>query len=269
MEMNEEMNPAIKRVNYHTHTNYCKHAAGTAAEYAAQARRRKVEILGFSDHLPFPGNPYGYRMDMEDLEAYCRDVGKERERYQGQMEVLCGFEGEYVEGQEDYYEWLYKENFCQYMLLGQHWFADGKGQVWQTGGVPSTEYYPLYVDWLLKGMRTGFFRAIAHPDLIFMNSYAWDKYCEIACDRLLEGCTAHNYLLEFNANGYRRGICRFEDGERFQYPHRKLWEKIARTSLPVIIGSDCHHPKQVYDETVLDAYREAEEMGLCLVTELF
>lgn len=257
----------MKRVNYHTHTNYCRHASGTVAEYAAEARRRKVEILGFSDHLPFPGNPYGYRMGIEELEAYCRDVRMEKERYQGQMEIFCGFEGEYVEGREAYYEWLYDQGMCQYMLLGQHWFTDAQGREWQTGGVLSTEYYPMYVEHLLKGMKSGFFQAIAHPDLIFMNVYAWDEYCEAACDRLLGCCTANDYILEFNANGYRRGLGRFEDGVRFQYPHRKLWEKVAGTSLKVLVGSDCHNPKQMYDETMVNAYEEAEKLGLHLIED--
>ena len=49
----------MKRVNYHTHTSYCRHAKGTVAEYAQEARKSGLEVLGFSDHIPYPGNPFG------------------------------------------------------------------------------------------------------------------------------------------------------------------------------------------------------------------
>lgn len=259
----------MKRVNYHTHTNYCKHAKGTVAEYAAEAREKGLEILGISDHIPYPGNPYGYRMDCEDLQAYYRDVLEIKETYKGQMTIYYGFEAEYVREWEDWYHELYQRGQCQYLLLGQHWFTDEEGKLWQTGKVPSTRYYPIYVKRVLEGMKTGLFQMIAHPDLIFMNPYAWDENCEEACRLLLEGCTAGGYVLEYNANGYRRGIQDFDDGKRFQYPHQKLWEKVAKTKIPVVIGSDCHHPLQMYDEFVQDGYKEAERLGLTVMTDGF
>lgn len=257
----------MKRVNYHTHTSYCKHAKGSVSDYAAEAFRKKLDILGFSDHLPFPGNPYGYRMDYGEAPRYREDILAEKEKYKGRMDILYGFEGEYVKGQEGYYEELYRKGLCQYLLLGQHWFTDKAGNLWQAGGVPSTAYYPLYARQILEGMRTGFFQAIAHPDLIFMNRYAWDEECVRACDLLLEACTKEGYILEYNANGYRRGIGEFDDGKRYQYPHIRLWEKIAETAIPVVIGSDCHSPDQMYDGFVEKAYEDAANLGLNVITD--
>lgn len=257
----------MKRVNYHTHTCYCRHAKGTAADYVAEAIKNQLEILGFSDHLPFPGNPYGYRMEYEELPLYKADLLALREEYRGRMKIIYGFEGEYVRGQEPYYEELYRTEMCQYMLLGQHWFTDEDGRFWQTGNLPSTEMYPLYMKTILEGMKTGFFQAIAHPDLVFMNRFAWDEECERACDLLLEGCTKEGYVLEYNANGYRRGIGDFDDGQRLQYPHPKLWEKVSKTNIPVLIGSDCHNPVQMYDDFVKKAYDDAARLGLSVVTD--
>ena len=259
----------MKRVNYHTHTSYCRHAKGTVAEYAQEARKSGLEVLGFSDHIPYPGNPFGYRMDREDLQAYCHDVLAVKEKYKGEMTVYCGFESEYDREWIYWYEELYETGQCEYLLLGQHWFCDEEGRRWQTGNVPSTTLYPAYIRQVLEGMKTGLFQAVAHPDLIFMNVHAWDENCDLACDLLVEGCAKEGYLLEYNANGYRRGICEFDDGERFQYPHKGLWEKIAKTRIPVVVGSDCHSPGLMYDEFVKKAYREAKDMGLNLVTDIF
>lgn len=258
----------MKRVNYHTHTKYCRHAGGTVEEYVREAVGKKLEILGFSDHLPYPGNIYGNRMDYEELPLYCEDIRNLQEQYKGRIKLHCGFEGEYMRDYEKYYAWLHKKGFCQYLIMGQHWFQDDNGKEWQTGNLPSTEYYLLYVKSVLEGMRTGLFQMVAHPDLIFMNWHKWDRNCDAACDLLVEQCELNHYMLEFNANGYRRGIGEFEDGRRYQYPHRKLWEKVAQTGIPVVIGSDCHQVRQVYDEAVEKAYEEAEKLGLRVVTEL-
>lgn len=110
--------PVNYLVNYHTHTAYCRHAGGTAEDYAQEAFRKGLETLGFSDHLPFPGDPFGYRMPYEEIGAYITDVYREKERYKGRMEILCGFEGEYIRGKEDFYEELLTAGGCDYLLMG-------------------------------------------------------------------------------------------------------------------------------------------------------
>jgi len=39
--------------NYHTHTWRCGHAEGTERDYAQQAEKAGIRILGFSDHTPY------------------------------------------------------------------------------------------------------------------------------------------------------------------------------------------------------------------------
>lgn len=258
----------MKRVNYHTHTDYCGHAKGKTADYAAEAFRQGVEILGFSDHMPFPGDAFGSRMLYGQIEDYLWDVQALKEEYQGRMKILCGFEAEYIPGQEAYYEELLGNGACEYLVLGQHMFWDEDGVMRFTGEALSTKQYLQYVQNVLAGMKTGYFKVIAHPDLIFMNRYAWDENCEAACDLLVEVCEANDFALEWNANGIRRGIHSFDDGERWQYPHQKLWEKVAGTSIRVIVGSDCHNPKLMWDEAVKMSWEKAAAMGLNLVTEL-
>lgn len=257
------------RVNYHTHTAYCGHAQGSVADYTREALDKGLEKLGFSDHLPFPGNPYGSRMPFSDLDAYVEDVRKQADLYKGEMEIRCGFEGEYVRGKESYYEKLLTSHKSDYFLLGQHFFLDRNGVMHNTYELAGTEEYLLYVDSVLEGMDTGYFTAVAHPDLIFFNAFAWDENCDRACDRLVEMAVKKNLLLEYNANGYRRGICHFPDGDRYQYPHEKLWKRVAEAGVRVVIGSDCHQPELMYDEAVVKAYQDAKERGLNVVTDIW
>ena len=59
--------------NYHTHTKLCKHAIGEMEEYVVKAIENGFKTLGFSDHIPYPDNPFDDRMDMEELDYYLNE----------------------------------------------------------------------------------------------------------------------------------------------------------------------------------------------------
>ena len=51
--------------NYHTHTPRCGHAIGSEEEYVRCALEAGFQILGFSDHTPYPfpqGHYSSFRM---------------------------------------------------------------------------------------------------------------------------------------------------------------------------------------------------------------
>lgn len=96
--------------------------------------------------------------------------------------------------------------------------------------------------------------------------YNWDKNCDRALDTILNAAAANNTILEYNANGFRRGKASFPDGERYMYPHTKFWQAVADAKLPVIVGSDCHSPENMWDDAVKMAYKELEQLGIRPVT---
>lgn len=120
--------------------------------------------------------------------------------------------------------------------------------------VNNTEAFIFYAKACVEAMSTGYFDIIAHPDLFGVNSFPWDKNCDIACDMILEGALKYNMVIEFNANGYRRGIHNYPDGDRYMYPLNAFWKKVENTSIPVIIGSDNHSPDQIWDYAIEKAH---------------
>ena len=60
----------MKKTNYHTHTKRCMHAEGTEADYVKAALNAGLDVLGFSDHGPFPDNRFDSRMPYADLDEY-------------------------------------------------------------------------------------------------------------------------------------------------------------------------------------------------------
>lgn len=257
------------RTNFHTHTYRCKHAVGTELDYVTEAVNKGLSILGFSDHGPFKDNRYGLRMDFSSLEPYIDTVNELKRTKMNEITIYSGLEIEYDPKDESYYQELLADYRLDYLALAQHFYVTDTGTPINIYSVTDTVQYIDYANSIVNGMATGYFKFVAHPDIMFVNDLPWDDNCEMACDIIISAAAANNYILEYNANGYRRGIHQFIDGERLQYPHPKFWEKAAGTSVPVIVGSDCHNPIQIWDEHMEYACKAVKEYRLNVITEIF
>ena len=77
--------------NYHTHTYRCGHAGGDDEQYVRAAIAAGYQILGFSDHAPYPGVVHrGDRMNMEELDGYITSINHLKEKYADQIEIKLG-----------------------------------------------------------------------------------------------------------------------------------------------------------------------------------
>lgn len=256
-----------ERVNYHCHCERCRHAMGAAREYAEEAAAKKLVRLGFSDHLPYPDDRFGYRMPYAELEDYFQEIADLKQEFNGKLDIICGLEGEYFEKDRRYYEWLLSHEKCSYLLLGQHFYLNGKGKLINVFQLENTEQYEEYAGAVVEAMKTGYFKYLAHPDLIFINDFAWDIHCDRACDIMIDGAVKYRFPLEYNANGFRRKIQKFADGERYPYPHSRFWDEVMGTEIEVYVGSDCHEPSQVYDGFVEMAYEKLAVRGIRVRTD--
>ena len=82
--------------NYHTHCDLCKHAEGNVEDYVKQAVKDGFDVLGMSDHVPYPDYDYGYRMEFAEIWDYICDVRDAQKKYGGRLRILLGFESEYM-----------------------------------------------------------------------------------------------------------------------------------------------------------------------------
>ncbi|MDO4331612.1 MAG: histidinol-phosphatase [Eubacteriales bacterium] len=261
------MHKELERVNYHGHCERCRHARGPARSYAEEAIRKGLVRLGISDHLPFPDDRFGLRMPYSEMEDYLREIRDLKEEMKGILKIFCGFEGEYFKEDRKYYEELLADDRCEYLLLGQHYFPAAQGGLVNAYQIKDPILCEDYSRSVVEAMKTGYFRYVAHPDLIFINDFAWDIHCERACDILIEGALRYHFPLEYNANGFRRKKQMYADGERYPYPYERFWQKVKTAKIDVYVGSDCHEPEQVYDDVVEMAYEKLEEMGIIPETD--
>lgn len=249
--------------NYHTHTQHCGHAGGLPEDYAKAAISHNIKILGISDHAAFPDYDYGFRMSFSEIQQYFNEIDSAKEQFKDQLKILKSMEIEYLPKYTSYYEKLYSEYKVDYLLLGEHFFEDSYGKMHNITNIPDTKLVVEYAKVCVKAMETGYFRILAHPDLFCINEpYPWNDDYEQATDIIIEGAIKTGTLLEYNANGLRRGIKSYPDGERFQYPHLNFWKKVSNSGLPAIVGSDCHNPINIWDNAVEDSIKNLSELNI-------
>lgn len=257
------------RSNFHTHTQRCKHAYGDEKDYAESAVKNELDLLGFSDHAPFPDYDYGLRMDFGELPDYLAAIDTLSADYGDKIRLYKGLEIEFLPKYLNYYKQLFEEFHVDYLALGEHMFTKSDGNIQNVYYLESTKDYIEYAENIAAAAETGYFAFIAHPDLMFLNRFAWDENCSKACDIIISAAEKYNIILEFNANGLRRGKQYFPDGMRFAYPHDNFWKMLSGSSLRVIIGADCHVPEYIRDSAINIAEKTCRDMKLNVVDTIF
>ena len=232
--------------NYHTHTSRCGHASGEDEEYVLEAIKAGIKKLGFSDHVPWPTCPQpGIRMNEDLLENYVKSITFLKNKYKDQIEIHLGFEAEVVDQYMPYYKWLKEEVGIEYFILGQHGEVDKDNKAffynWYSN---SKEMASRYVEQVIKGMESGLFSYVAHPDH-FLNGYRLnDEFIENQIRQICEKSKELNIPLEINLT-YPR-IAKLKGCEHDPdalYPFDKFWKIAGEVGSPVVIGIDAHDPK--------------------------
>ena len=251
----------MMKANYHTHTSRCGHAEGTDEQYVLAAIDAGYDTLGFSDHVPYPyksgfTNPH-VRMTMDKLPGYVRSVRALEEKYAGKIRILAGFECEYF---PEYMGWMADmkaENQLDYLILGNHYEQTDEGGMYY-GHCKTGAQLARYVDNTIKGMETGLFAYLAHPDL-FMRAYGkFDDNCRAVARDLAAACKAMNLPMEYNVHD--RFIAYLTN--RVSYPHPEFFDIAAQEGVKIIVGIDAHEPAELTNPAQWNrAQEELERFG--------
>lgn len=255
------------QTNYHTHTKRCRHAFGEDEEYVKQAIGQGFDVLGFSDHSPWK-YPSRYstrvRMDLEEFPDYKASLENLKDKYKDQIRIMIGLEAEVF---EPYLDWLLDfaiEQELDYLILGNHYIGiDYEGADWS--GDISEEQLPDYIDLCIRGLKTGMYSYLCHPDLpMFSGRIQWNEKTEKEFERLCQAAKEMDIPLEYNCNGLMRSKVTGIEG----YPHHKFWELAARTGSKAIIGMDSHMPKDLTRSLYDQGRKNLEDLHMEIIDEI-
>ncbi len=239
----------MEKINFHTHTYLCRHAAGTVAECCTAARSAGVKVLGFSEHNPFPEN-CAWRMSMEEFETvYLPDIQKAQAEYPD-LKIFTGLEMDIdrnmsIAKAQDLFLGKYK---LDYLIAGVHGLTSEEHAL-KSGAEPffTVETIRKYVEGYIRLIESKVFLYVAHPDIWAMRTAQWTPEIAAVCKDLFAAAKDCDVPIEINAYGARKTKISMPDGLRRPYPWRPFWALAAETGgLRVVMGMDVHHPDDVW-----------------------
>ena len=256
----------IMKANYHTHMYLCNHAEGTVEDYVKEAIKLGFKTLGMSDHAPFIFlADRSVRMGIEDFPQYLKELDESIEKYGDKIKILKGLEIEYFPYQDKHYKNLLKE--LDYLTLGQH-YIEVNNKLKSIYHVTDLSDMEVYIKTLIAAIETGYFKFISHPDIFLFNQKEISEEMKDLSKQLIDACQKENVALEINANGIRKGKIIVDGKIRYRYPRKEFWELVKNSKVKVIISSDAHKPKYLFDEAILTAYKFARDIGIEVEEEL-
>ena len=255
--------------NYHTHTKRCGHAQGSDEQYVKAAIDAKLEVLGFSDHMPVPDNILTYsRMRPEEVAEYLTAINDLKEKYADKIKILSGFECEWLPGEPEFIYDLRKQS--DFIIFGNHERLIPNALYDYTYYCSDDQDIEAYCQETKAALSTGWYSCFAHPEYFMLGRRSFSEKCRWAANYLAEVCCEYDVPMEINLKGWEKP--HLIDGiQQPAYPFKEFWQEVAKYPTKAIFGTDAHRPSEVFRfdqiEAVL-AYLDCPSLNIIEELEL-
>lgn len=225
-------------VDLHNHTPLCNHAEGEISAYVEKAIECGTKYFGFSDHAPMNFD-HKYRMGFEQMSEYEKSVLAAKERYKDKIEILLGYEVDYLNG---YMDSRVLNADVDYLIGSVHfideWGFDNPEFIANYKNQNIDEIWQKYFDAIKNMAESGLFDIVGHLDLIKIFRFMPNKSIESLAHEALQAIKKADMTLEINVAGYRKPIAE-------AYPSISLLNEAYKIGIPITFASDAHTPEQV------------------------
>ena len=225
----------MNKTAFHVHTYRCGHAENIPDEaYIKKAIELGADDIWFTDHAPFPDNPFGARMQYSQLEEYIQTLHALKKKY-NEINIHIGLETEYFSFYDKmgYYQQLRSIPELEMLLLGQHMAEISDNPPVYSFSLDTEQLcrkeYQLLGNAIIQGMKTGYFDAAAHPDRIFRRCTGWNDEMNKLSSEIINAAVLMHIPLEMNLASF----------ENSRYYRREFWQLVP-DSAERIVGLDAH-----------------------------
>lgn len=228
------------RIDLHNHTPLCNHAIGSPQDYIAKARNLGIDVYGFSCHAPMEFDKK-YRMSKGDIPRYLDEINALRWQNKD-IEILLGFEVDFIKGHEELIESCVIESDVDYLIGSVHflddWGFDNPEFISEYAKRDVAKCWELYLDSIKAMARSGLFDIVGHLDLFKLFGFEMPSFLESKLDSTLKVIADSQMCLEINSAGLRKKI-------KEPYPSLAVLQKAFKLGIPITFGSDAHSVEQV------------------------
>ncbi|BCX79359.1 histidinol-phosphatase [Campylobacter sp. 19-13652] len=225
-------------VDLHNHTTRCNHATGSMQEYVQMAIKNGIKIFGFSDHAPMEFDKK-WRMGFSQMADYESEAKILKERFKADIEVLLGYEVDYLRGLID--ERVLKAE-VDYLIGSVHflgkWGFDNPEFIGEYQNRNIDAIWQEYFGAIEDMAKSGLFDIVGHIDLLKVFKFMPKKDVRILAKNALKAIKKAGLVVEINAAGFRKMVAE-------QYPSLPLLQEIYALDIPITFGSDAHAVEQV------------------------
>ena len=226
------------RVDLHNHTTRCNHAKGTVDEYIQRAIELGIDIYGFSEHAPMDFDEK-YRLPFSDIDAYFNDITNAKEKYKNDIDILLGYEVDWLPGHMD--DKILNAK-VDYLIGSVHfidkWSFDNPEFIGAWKNKDIDEVWKAYFEATTAMAQSGKFDIVGHLDLIKVFKFMPKQDIRLLAKNVLHAIKASNMVIEINTAGLRKPV-----GE--MYPSRALLEEAYSLDIPITFSSDAHAVKHI------------------------
>lgn len=234
----------------HIHTRLCKHASGEMEDYVKSALEKGLHSIIFLEHLE-EGTVYFERtwLTSDDFEYYFDEGQRLQNKYRDRLKIKLGVEV----GFNPLAIEVLKERIAQYpwdhIGLSYHYYFNGEMHLNMVSrrstnmdllaahGVDNV--LTAYFSGLILAIRSLDCDALCHLDAVMRHHQGLRfKSSHLdQIDQILQLLKEKGMSLEINTSGY---VHRDEP-----YPNSDILRKAMDAQIPLLAGSDAHHPDQV------------------------
>lgn len=256
--------------NYHCHGEFCD-GRDSLADMAKTAHHHGFTQLGFSAHAPLPF-PTTWNIRRERVADYTAEVGRLKAEYSGRMEILLGYELDWIKGVSGPgLGWDQLER--DFALASVHFVRAPDGFLF-TVDEGEAEFFPKVAEhyqgrsldvvrdyWQAyqEMVQVDGYQILGHLDLIKKNNRDSRLFDPEAKEHrhgalaTVEAIAARGKIVEVNTGGMARGKI------HETYPSPWILAKMHTYRIPVTLNSDAHQTANLmaFREEGLAALRQA------------
>ena len=155
-----------------------------------------------------------------------------------------------------------REYRLDYVIFGNHFYRTDERYPYFGSDTRSAEMLDLYAESAIRGMETGLYAYLAHPDL-FMRSYGrFDGHCARISREICRRASRLRMPLEYNVSMIAYNEAHGVAG----VPHPDFWRIAADEGCTAIVGIDAHDHRVRESGLYYDrAVRELAALGIPVI----